>query len=70
MPRVSQTPSLESKSFGKKDPNGRGRKVPFEKIKSKRRQLAEIKLETQKTSFFGTTNLEKMVNRVTAQKIC
>jgi hypothetical protein len=44
------------------------KKVPFEKIKSKRRQLAEIRLETQRTSFFGTTNPEKMVNRVTAQK--
>jgi hypothetical protein len=70
MPRVSQPPSLESKSFGKKDPKGHGKKVPFEKIKSKRRQLAEFGLETQKTSFFGTTNPEKMVNQVTAQKIC
>jgi hypothetical protein len=26
MPRVSQPPSLESKSFGKKDPKGRGKK--------------------------------------------
>jgi hypothetical protein len=69
MPRVSQPPSLESKSFGKKDPKGRGKNAPFEKIKSKRRQVAEIGFETQKTSFFGTTNLEKMVSQVTAQKI-
>jgi hypothetical protein len=70
MPRVPQPLSLESKSFGNKDPKGRGKKVPFEKIKSKRRQLAEIRFETRKTSFFRTTNPEKMVNRVTAQKIC
>jgi hypothetical protein len=31
--------------------------------------LAEIELETRKTSFFGTINPEKMVNQVTAQKI-
>jgi hypothetical protein len=31
--------------------------------------LAEIELETQKTSFFGTINPEKMVNQATAQKI-
>jgi hypothetical protein len=31
--------------------------------------LAEIELETQKTSFFGTMNPEKMVSQVTAQKI-
>jgi hypothetical protein len=31
--------------------------------------LAEIELEIQKTSFFGTINLEKMVNQITAQKI-
>jgi hypothetical protein len=30
--------------------------------------LAEIELETQKTSFFGTINPEKMVSQVTAQK--
>jgi hypothetical protein len=31
--------------------------------------LAEIELEIQKTSFFGTINPEKMVNQITAQKI-
>jgi hypothetical protein len=30
--------------------------------------LAEIELETQKASFFGTINPEKMVNQVTAKK--
>jgi hypothetical protein len=31
--------------------------------------LAEIELETQRTSFFRIINPEKMVNQVTAQKI-
>jgi hypothetical protein len=31
--------------------------------------LAEIELETQKTSFFGTINPEKMVNQVTAKTV-
>jgi hypothetical protein len=31
--------------------------------------LAEIELEIQRTSFFGTINPEKMVNQITAQKI-
>jgi hypothetical protein len=31
--------------------------------------LAEIELEIQKTSFFGTINPGKMVNQITAQKI-
>jgi hypothetical protein len=31
--------------------------------------LAEIELEIQKTSFFGTINPEKMVNQITTQKI-
>jgi hypothetical protein len=30
--------------------------------------LAEIELEIQKTSFFGTINPEKMVKQITAQK--
>jgi hypothetical protein len=30
--------------------------------------LAEIELEIQKTSFYGTVNPEKMVNQITAKK--
>jgi hypothetical protein len=71
---VSHSPrALSPNRLEKKDPKGRGRKKKkflLKKIKSKKRQLAEIRFETQKTSFFGTTNPEKMVNRVTAQKIC
>jgi hypothetical protein len=52
----------------KRIPKVVAKRVPFEKIRSKKRQFSKkLDSKPEKTSFFGKTNPEKMVNRVTAQ---
>jgi hypothetical protein len=73
MPRIPQPPSFESKSFRleKKDPMvvACSEKIFPWKIIDVMVQMIEVRFGIRKTSFFGTINTEKMVNRIIYLKI-
>jgi hypothetical protein len=71
MPRIPQPPSLESKTlrFGKKDPKvvACSEKISWEII-GVMIQVMEVRFEIQKTPFFGTIILEKLINQISYLK--